>query len=92
MSAAPRSHAGSWSYHPDDCRCVEADRHCNRDGHCWSCCGACKEDSECTAPILHPTHWSHPRYAATVARYERHWPVFRSNEEIRAAVPECFPP
>ena len=75
-------HSGSWNYHDDDCRCVEAGFYCNRDGSCWSCCGACKQGSECTAPEQHPTHWNHPCFSATIAGYNGARPVFKSNEEI----------
>lgn len=83
-------HGGEYRYHDDDCRCVEGDQFCNRDGRCWSCCGAAKEDSVCTAPALHPTSPSHPCFMQTVARYDGpRTPVFRSNEEI-ARILEVF--
>ena len=41
-------HFGTWDYHDDDCRCMLADdMWCNRDGRCWSCCGAVVEKSTC---------------------------------------------
>ncbi len=85
------THTGSFDYHEDDCRCVEGGRHCNRDASCWSCCGACKEDSECSGTRLHPTHWQHPRFQQTVSGFDgRHRPTFKSNEAIRALAPESF--
>lgn len=87
-----RPHTGSWRYHDDDCRCAWADQYCNRDGWVWSCCGACKEESDCSAPATHPTYWNHPKHAATVLRYQGSWPVHRRNSEIRDVAPECFPP
>lgn len=59
VTPPPRPHTGTWDYHDDDCMCGAYGRHCNRDGHVWSCCGACREDTECTAPELHPTHWNY---------------------------------
>jgi len=84
-------HTGSWEYHVDDCRCTEADLYCNRDGWIWSCCGSCKEHSDCTSDRKHPTHWSHPRVSATISGFENNWPKHKSNKEIRAAAPESFP-
>jgi len=85
-------HTGDWQYHDDDCLCGSyTGAHCNRGGHCWSCCGACAEESECSAPRLHPTHWSHPRHHETVLRYQNHWPVYRSAADLRALMPEAFP-
>ncbi len=85
-------HQGHWQYHDDDCLCGSyTSAYCNRGGWCWSCCGACAEDSECSAPLLHPTHWSHPRNPETVLRYVNHWPVHRSPAELRALMPELFP-
>jgi hypothetical protein len=78
-------HGGQWSYHPDDCLCgVYGDGYCNRDGHCWSCCGAGAEDSDCTAPQMHPTHWAHPLHSQTIAGWRNHWPVYRSRDDLRA--------
>jgi hypothetical protein len=71
-----------YGYHDDDCRCAEADMYCNRDGGCWTCCGAAKEDSECTAPETHPTNPSHPIFWQTVAGTRDTRAVYRSNEEI----------
>lgn len=31
----------------------------------WSCCGACKEHSDCSRPVTHPTHWNHPLSGST---------------------------
>ncbi len=75
-------HSGDFKYHDDDCRCGEVGRYCARDTSCWSCCGACKEDSACTEPETHPTFWQHPCHGQTVERYQGVWPVYRSNEEI----------
>lgn len=83
-------HTGSWDSHDDDCQCGLGSRHCNRGSACWSCCGACKQDSECTGTRLHPTHWSHPKHGQTVAGYSGGWPTYKSNEEIRRIAPECF--
>lgn len=85
-----RGHTGVWNYHDDDCRCVEGGLHCNRDGWVWSCCGACKHESECSAPNLHPTHWNHPKFTETQAGYDGLRPRYRSNEEIRRLSPESF--
>lgn len=85
-----RPHTGTWRYHDDDCRCGWYDGYCNRDGNIWSCCGACKQHSDCAAPNTHPTFWSHPRHAATVAGYRNNWPFYKSNAEIRAASPDSF--
>lgn len=85
-----RAHTGVWSYHDDDCRCVEGGLHCNRDDFVWSCCGACKKDSECSGAKLHPTHWSHPRYGETYDVHAGSRPAYRSNEEIRRISPESF--
>jgi hypothetical protein len=83
-------HTGSWDYHDDDCRCTIANPYCNRDGHVWSCCGACKEDSECSAPHMHPTYWSHPKFTETISGYKGMRPVYKTNEEIREIAPEAF--
>lgn len=84
-------HSGDWLYHDDDCLCgAYTDAYCNRGGYCWSCCGACAEDSECSAPRLHPTHWSHFRHHETIASWSNHRPVYRSAQEIRALLPEAF--
>lgn len=85
-----RAHAGSWGSHDDDCWCAMAGGYCNRGGWVWSCCGACKEDSECSAPRMHPTHWQHPKHGQTTAGYRGVWPVYRSDAEIRALAPEAF--
>lgn len=85
-----RPHTGSYDYHHDDCRCSEADLYCNRDGRVWSCCGACKEHSDCTAPATHPTFWRHPLHGATVSGFRGVWPTYRSNAEIRALAPKLF--
>lgn len=83
-------HSGSYEYHDDDCMCVMGGNYCNRDGKVWSCCGACKEKSECSAPRLHPTHWSHPKHSQTVSGHRGAWPIYRSDPEIRAIAPEAF--
>ena len=83
-------HTGTWRYHDDDCRCSWADLYCTRDGFCWSCCGASKEDSECSAAKMHPTHWQHRGHRRTVAGYEGVWPVYKDNEEIKDLFPESF--
>jgi hypothetical protein len=58
--------------------------YCNRDGRVWSCCGACKEHSDCTAPATHPTYWNHPLVAATHSgEWVNNWPLYKSNAEIR---------
>jgi hypothetical protein len=75
-------HSGSYLYHDDDCRCVEGGMYCNRDGRCWSCCGACKQDSECTAPEMHPTYPDHACFGATISEYRGSRPQYRSNAEI----------
>lgn len=80
----PRPHAGRYTYHDDDCRCVEGGLYCNRDGSCWSCCGACKEDSDCTAPEMHPTNPSHPLFFQTTAGTKNLRFEFKPNEEIAA--------
>lgn len=87
-----RPHSGEWQYHDDDCLCGSyTDAFCNRGGHCWSCCGACAQESECSAPRKHPTHWSHPRHAETIAGWRNHWPVYKTAAALRAAMPELFP-
>ena len=83
-------HRGDYEYHDDDCWCIMGRPLCNRGGHGWSCCGACKEDFECSAPHTHPTYWNHAKHARTIARYERRQPVYKSDDEIRALAPECF--
>ncbi len=83
-------HSGTYRYHDDDCMCVMGQRYCNRDGSVWSCCGACKEDSECTAPRTHPTYWDHAKFRQTVSGYEGVRPTFKSDAEIRAIAPELF--
>lgn len=83
-----RAHRGSYDFHDDDCLCATIG--CNRDGHAWSCCGACAEVSECTAPRLHPTSWRHPRHAETTIRGPGARPKYRSPEELRAIMPEEF--
>jgi hypothetical protein len=87
-----KEHTGTWSYHDDDCWCVMAggDRYCNRGGSVWSCCGSCKEASECSKPHLHPTYWSHPKSSQTHAGYAGNWPTYKSDAEIRAVAPEAF--
>jgi hypothetical protein len=84
-------HTGTWRYHDDDCRCTWVNPYCNRDGWVWSCCGACKEKSDCSAPHKHPTYWTHPKSSACNTGYKNNWPVHRTNAEIRAVAPECFP-
>jgi hypothetical protein len=85
-----RAHHGAWSHHDDDCRCGEFDLHCNRDGFVWSCCGACKQDSECSGAALHPTHWRHPKSGQTHSGWEGVRPTYKSDAEIRAIAPEAF--
>lgn len=81
-------HSGRWIYHDDDCLCGGP---CNRNAYVWSCCGACKEDSECSGKQLHPTHWSHPKFFKTTSGYNSHGrPNYLSNAEIRALAPDCF--
>lgn len=48
-------HTGIWSYHDDDCRCGFFNSYCNRNGYCWSCCGATSEFSSCSHSDSHPT-------------------------------------
>lgn len=79
-----KQHTGRWRYHDDDCRCVEGDLFCNRDGHCWSCCGAAQEDSDCTAPEMHPTNPSHPVFAQTVAGFRDGRACFKPKAEVEA--------
>lgn len=83
-----RAHTGSYDHHDDDCLCGRIG--CNRGGHAWSCCGACAEDSECTAPHLHPTSWRHPRHAETTLPGPGPRPRYRSPEALRALMPEEF--
>lgn len=85
-----RPHAGTWRQHDDDCWCVMGGRYCNRGGYVWSCCGSCKERSDCSAPHKHPTYWDHPKSSGTHRGYEGAWPRYVSNAEIRALAPECF--
>lgn len=33
-------HFGSFDYHDDDCQCAFYGGFCNRNAHCWSCCGS----------------------------------------------------
>jgi hypothetical protein len=90
MSGKNLKHTGSYSYHDDDCWCMMGDNYCNRDGFVWSCCGACKKDSECSGAIMHPTYWKHPKFSQTVKEYANGKPVYKSNEEIRKIAPKCF--
>lgn len=83
-------HTGSYEFHDDDCRCTMALPYCNRGGWVWSCCGATKKHSDCSGAQTDPTYWSHPKCGATVDHWENHWPVHKSNAEIRAVAPECF--
>jgi hypothetical protein len=77
------AHSGSYDSHDDDCRCVFGGRmYCNRNGNCWSCCGACKQDSQCTGSSQHPTACMHPIFFDTIASYQDGRPVYKSNEEI----------
>lgn len=85
-----RAHAGQYEYHDDDCRCSMADLFCNRDGQVWSCCGACKEHSDCSAPNTHPTYWQHPLHGAMIAEFAGVRPTYRTNAEIRALATDCF--
>lgn len=87
-----KGHDGAYLYHDDDCRCTDGGiTYCNRDGHVWSCCGACKEASECTAPRRHPTHWQHPKHAETIADHRPSGrPIYKTNVEIRQIAPEDF--
>lgn len=86
-----RPHSGKWEYHDDDCWCIMGRDFCNRDGHVWSCCGACKKDSDCSAPNTHPTYWNHKKHTQTIDRYNSdHRPIYKSNKEIRKIAPECF--
>ena len=80
-------HTGTWRYHDDDCRCGWYRSHCNRDGGVWSCCGACKQHSDCSGAALHPTHWQHPDHHRTVTGHRDHRPVHRPNAELRARFP-----
>lgn len=84
-------HAGRWAFHEDDCQCGQL-RHayCNRGAWVWSCCGACAEVSECTAPAMHPTYWQHPRHAETVLRYVHGRPIYRPPDELRQSMPELY--
>ncbi len=86
-----RPHRGSYDFHDDDCRCSMVNDYCNRGGRVWSCCGACKEDSDCSAPNMHPTFWQHPLHGSTVAGFRGVWPTYVSNAEIRARCPGCIP-
>lgn len=55
LQAVPaQEHKGVWSYHDDDCRCAFYGSFCNRNGHCWSCCGSTIDCSTgCTAYVGH---------------------------------------
>lgn len=84
-------HSGHWQHHEDDCLCgAYTGAYCNRGAWIWSCCGACAEKSECTAPALHPTHWSHQRFEETVLGYVDGRPSYRSPEELRQRMPTLF--
>jgi hypothetical protein len=87
-----RKHTGVWSRHDDDCRCIDGGiPYCNRDGWVWSCCGACKQQSECSAPNMHPTYWNHPKFSQTHVSYdERLRPEYLPDEELRRLAPEAF--
>ena len=86
-----RPHTGSFDYHDDDCLCVMGGAYCNRDGYVWSCCGSCKEHSDCSRPETHPTYWNHPLSSATHSgEWVNHRPLYKSNTEIRALMPEAF--
>lgn len=87
---AGRKHTGKFGYHDDDCWCVMGDRYCNRGGRVWSCCGACKKSSECSAPNTHPTYWDHPLHSETIEGWRGSSPVYKANDEIRAIAPEAF--
>ena len=81
-------HRGSWRAHDDDCWCGNR---CNRGGHTWDCCGAAKQDSECTGgDAMHPTCPNHPKFRQTVAGYEGNRPTYVSNARIRALDPAAF--
>lgn len=84
------AHRGEYGYHADDCLCGGYGYYCNRNGRVWSCCGSCKEDSDCSAPHMHPTYWNHPMCSTTIAGHERNWPVYKTNEAIRALFPHLF--
>lgn len=86
-----RKHTGKYQYHDDDCWCVMGNNYCNRGGGVWSCCGACKKDSECSGDKMHPTYWNHPKFSQTVDGYNDNYsPAYKSNEEIRKISPESF--
>jgi len=84
-------HTGNYEYHDDDCWCVLGRPYCNRDGFVWSCCGACKEDSDCSGSKMHPTYWKHPEFNKTIDKFDASSkPIFKSNEEIRKISPKSF--
>ena len=84
-------HNGEYNYHDDDCMCTMADLYCNRDGHVWSCCGACKEHSDCSGDTMHPTYWHHPQTSKTHSgEFENYKPLYKSNAEIRVLFPGIF--
>mmetsp|Transcript_33176 Transcript_33176/g.71649 ORF Transcript_33176/g.71649 Transcript_33176/m.71649 type:complete len:476 (-) Transcript_33176:72-1499(-) len=85
-----RRHRGEFTFHPAKCYCAANENYCNRDGHCWSCCGSSLEDSVCSFPNTHPTYWRHPKHEACVLRYEGMKPIFRDNSDILEIAPECF--
>lgn len=89
-----RPHTGRWLEHDDDCWCVagstpEAPNYCNRGGFAWTCCGAYKEDSDCSRPRMHPTYDSHPR-RREAQTWEGSRSVYRTNAEIRELDPDAF--
>ncbi len=84
-----KEHTGRWEHHDDDCWCVLGGHYCNRDGFVWSCCGATTQDSECTAPNMHPTYWNHPKFRSSY-RYVNNARVELSKDEIRELFPESF--
>jgi hypothetical protein len=51
---------------------------------------ACADDSECSAPSLHPAHGTRLKCLGTVASWRNHLPLYVSAEEIRALLPEAF--
>ncbi len=84
-------HTGKWEYHDDDCWCVLGNNYCNRDDWVWSCCGACKKDSDCSGKNMHPTYWKHDKFPYTIKKAgENGSTTFVSNEKIKKISPESF--
>lgn len=84
-------HTGKFRYHDDDCMCGAYGSYCNRDGYVWSCCGACKQHSDCTGNSMHPTYWNHSQVSKTMnGDFSNNKPLYKSNAEIRKLFPDLF--